>query len=62
MSSTTADAILLPDNMTRELTRIRNLVLAVPSDARTHFAWQTVLDAVWHLESTMNELIRLRKA
>ena len=41
-----------------ELGRVRQLILAVPLDLDTQFAWQSVLNAVWTLEKTLSWLIR----
>jgi len=44
----------------KELDRIRGLVLQVPFSETTHAQTQTVVDALWHLQSDLKEILRLQ--
>src|SRR5213075_2861172 len=44
----------------KELDRIRGLVLQVPFSETTHAQTQTVIDALWHLQRDVQEILRLQ--
>jgi hypothetical protein len=50
--------LLDSERLLAELDRIRKLILTVPLNLDTHFAWQSVLDAIWRLQSTLQWLIQ----
>jgi hypothetical protein len=61
------DQLPLPDlylidseSLLRELDRIRGLVLQIPFTEASHAATQSVVDAVWHLQRDLQEILKLR--
>src|ERR1041384_5849973 len=46
----------------RELDRIRELVLHIPLSLETHFATQTVVNALWFLEEDLRYLEHLNRS
>ena len=44
----------------KEIDRIRGLVLQVPFSETTHAQTQTVIDALWHLQRDLQEILRLQ--
>ena len=44
----------------KEVDRIRGLVLQVPFSETTHAQTQTVIDALWHLQRDLQEILRLQ--
>jgi hypothetical protein len=63
------DNLPLPDlylidsrKLLQEVHRIRQLALAIPPSVAGHSAQQTVLDALWRLESDMEEILKVQAA
>ncbi len=63
------DSLPLPDlylidsrKLLQEVHRIRQLALAIPPSVEGHSAQQTVLDALWRLESDMGEILKVQAA
>lgn len=63
------DTLPLPDlylidsrKLLKEVHRIRQLALAIPPSVEGHSAQQTVLDALWRLESDMGEILKVQAA
>ena len=61
-----AEQLPLPDlylidsaRLIKELDRIRRLVLQIPFSETTHAQTQTVIDALWHLQRDIQEILRL---
>jgi hypothetical protein len=61
------DNLPLPDlylidsrGLLAEVTRIRGLVLQVPFNETSHAATQTVVDALWRLETDMKEILKVQ--
>jgi hypothetical protein len=61
------DQLPLPDlylidseSLLRELDRIRGLVLQIPYTEASHGATQSVVNAVWHLQRDVQEILKLR--
>jgi hypothetical protein len=61
------DSLPLPDlylidsrKLLKEVHRIRQLALAIPPSVEAHSAQQTVLDALWRLESDMGEILKVQ--
>src|SRR5436189_3367418 len=46
----------------KELDRIRGLVLQIPFSETTHAQTQTVIDALWHLQRDLQEILHLQAA
>jgi hypothetical protein len=44
----------------KEIERIRGLVLQVPFSETTHTQTQTVIDALWHLQRDLQEILHLQ--
>jgi chemotaxis signal transduction protein len=63
------DSLPLPDlylidshKLLKEVTRIRELTLAIPPSVVSHSAHQTVVDALWRLERDMVEILKVQAA
>src|SRR5436189_3324277 len=61
------EQLTLPDlylmdsgRLIKEIDRIRGLVLQVPFSETTHAQTQTVIDALWHLQSDLQQILRLQ--
>jgi hypothetical protein len=62
-----AEKLPLPDlylidshKLLRELDRIREMTLAVPVTEANHAATQSVIDALWHLRTDVQEILRVK--
>jgi len=63
------DNLPLPDlylidshKLLKEVSRIRHLMLCVPVTEASHSAAQTVIDALWRMESNMIEILKVHAA
>jgi hypothetical protein len=63
------DSLPLPDlylidsqKLMKEVSRIRRLVLQIPVNIESHAATQTVVDALWRMESDMIEILKVQAA
>jgi len=63
------DSLPLPDlylidshKLLKEVSRIRQLMLRVPVTEASHSATQTVIDALWRMESDMIEILKVHAA
>jgi hypothetical protein len=63
------DSLPLPDlylidshKLMKEVSRIRRLVLQIPVNVESHAATQTVVDALWRMESDMIEILKVQAA
>jgi hypothetical protein len=63
------DSLPLPDlylidsqKLMKEVSRIRRLVLQIPVNIESHSATQTVVDALWRMESDMIEILKVQAA
>jgi uncharacterized protein HemY len=63
------DNLPLPDlylidshKLLKEVSRVRGLVLQIPVREDSHAATQTVVDALWRMESNMIEILKVQAA
>jgi hypothetical protein len=63
------ESLPLPDlylidshKLLKEVSRIRGLVLQIPTNLESHAATQSVVDALWRMESNMTEILKVQAA